>query len=135
MANRLFDTKLNTLVKELVFLEGNAVIGGTGAVGNVKGSGIKGVTRTGTGAYTLVLDDTYPRYLGGTVGFIHTAAGGSGIAAVEVASYTVNTEVADGTGIKIKCYDYAGSAADPASGSVMGFIIWLRNSSVKGKGE
>lgn len=134
MADRNFERSLNSLNKGLTFIEGNAVIGSTGAVGTVKGSGVTSVTRTGAGAYTLKLEDKYSRYLGGSVGFIN-ASTGSGIAAVEVASLTVNTEVADGTGIKIQCYDYTGVAADPAAASVLGFYCWLRNSTLTGKGE
>ena len=134
MANRNFEKTLNSLNKGLTFIEGNAVIGSAGAVGTVKGSGVTSVTRTGTGAYTIKLQDKYSRYLGGHTGFIN-ASTGSGIASVEVASLTVNDEVADGTGIKIQCYDYTGVAADPASASVMGFYCWLRNSTIVGKGE
>jgi len=134
MASRMFETAVYSLNKGLTLIEGNAVIGSTGAVGTVKGSGVLSVTRTGTGAYTIKLEDKYQRYLGGTIGFIN-ASTGSGVASVEVCSLTVNTEVADGTGIKIQCYDYAGVAVDPASASVMGFICWLRNSTLTGKGE
>ena len=135
MANRNFRKTLNSFNTELTFIEGNAVIGGTGAVGTVKGSGVKSIVRNSAGNYTLKLEDKYARYLGGHTGFIHTAAGGSGIASVEVADYSVNTHVEDGSGVIIQCFDYAGAKADPASGSVLGFVMYLRNSSLKGKGE
>lgn len=133
MASRNFNKGIYTLQQEVVVLEGNAVIGAVGAVGTVKGSGIASITRTGAGVYEIVLEDTYNRYLGGSIGFINTGAG-SGIASVEV-SNDPNAAVQAKTGIQITCYDYAGAAADPAAGSVMGFVTWLRNSSLKGKGE
>lgn len=133
MASRTFEKGIYTLQKEVVLLEGNAVIGAVGAVGTVKGSGIASVTRTGAGVYEIVLEDSYSRYLAGSIGFINTGAG-SGIASVEV-SNDPNAAVLNKTGVEITCYDFAGAAADPAAGSVMGFTVILRNSGLKGKGE
>ncbi len=133
MANRNFNQAIYTLQQDLVILEGNFVIGAVGAVGTVKGSGIAGVTRTGAGVYEITLDDKYNRYLAGTIGFINTTTG-SGVASVEV-SNDANAAVAAGTGIEITCYDYAGAAVDPAAASVCGFLVYLRNSTIKGKGE
>ena len=139
MATRDFKNRIFTLNHDMVILEGSCTIGedtpGNGAVKHVKGSGIKNVVHNGTGNYTITLDDKYQRYLGGNVGFVSTSTNGSGIAYVEVADFSVQTHVADGTGITFQCFNYSGAKADPLTTSVMGFMIYLRNSSIKGKGE
>jgi hypothetical protein len=132
MASRIFDRNVASLQKAMIILEGSAVIGGTGAVGTVKGSGIKSVARTGTGAYSITLDDAFNRLLWAGVNFV--SATGSGIASVEITN-DPQVAVKAGTAITIQCYDFAGAAADPASASVLSFIAFLRNSSVPGKGE
>lgn len=53
-------------------------MGGTGAVGNLKGSGIASVTRLSAGTYKIGLQDSYNRYLGGQGGIVE--AGGSPVA-------------------------------------------------------
>jgi len=123
-------TAFCALERELCFLYGSAVIGAIGAVGTVKGMGIYSVTRTGTGVYEIQLDQLYSRYLSGKVGFIH-ATGGSGIATVEIAYNPANfqPDFKAGAKITIKCLDFTGAAADPASGSVMGIEAIVRNSS------
>ena len=135
MAARNFQSRVFTLNHDMVIIEGNVVIGGTGAVGTIKGSGVKNVIRNSLGNYTIVLEDTYQRYLGGFIGMIHTGTNGSGISSVEVADYAVNAGVQAGTGIIVQCFDGANAKADPIAGSVMGFFCFLRNSSIKGKGE
>lgn len=51
------------------------VIGATGAVGTVKGSGLLGVTRLDTGVYQLQFEDNYNRFLGLTAGFVSPVTG------------------------------------------------------------
>jgi hypothetical protein len=115
---------------DLVFLEGNVVIGATGAVGTVKGD--FSFTRTGVGAYSLVItSERFFRYITGGANFI--AASGSGIASVEITN-DVQAAVKAGTAITIQCYDFAGLAADPASGSVLGVFAFVRPSGVTHKG-
>lgn len=132
MANRKFyrGTSFCSIERELCFLFGSAVIGAAGAVGTVKGLGIASVTHTGTGLYTIELEDEYYRYISGKVGFIH-ATGGSGIATVEMAHNpaTFQADFKSTKQINVKCLDFTGAAADPAAGSVMGFETLVRNSS------
>lgn len=193
MANRWFQQFFYSLNHSPVFLEGNAVIGSTGAVGTVKGSGLKSVTRLGVGTYRLLPEDGYPRYLGGHVGFVSPttgsnvndgsfvagtsyvitavgttnwhavgvpagvtpavgvgfvatgvggagsgtvkAVGASGIYAVEIVGDPQLQVNQAGGGVIIQCLNASGAPTDPASGSVLGFVMFLRNSTVKGKGE
>jgi hypothetical protein len=196
MANRFFNQFLFSFNKMLTYVEGNFVVGATGAVGTLKGSGIKSVVRLYTGTYQINLEDSYPRYLAGMTGFIAPvtgasvsmgslvtnttyiitalgnsttaqwvaagvqtgvtpavgvsfvaiaagagtgtvkAAGNSGIAAVEVVG-NPNLMITNNTHpcLVMQCLDYAGAVADPVVGSVFAFSMFLRNSSVVGKGE
>lgn len=132
MANRKFyrGTAFCSLERELCFLLGSAVIGASGAVGTVNGLGIKSVTKESTdGKYTIELEDSYKRYMFGEVNFI--SASGSGVAKVEIIA-TPSTFQSGFTSTKkvvIQCFDYAGAAVNPASGSVMCFTVTVRNSS------
>ena len=75
MANRTFQNPIQSLHVNPVFIQGNVVIGATGAVGTVKGAGISSVVRKGTGVYAITLQDNYYRYLAGGAGVVE---GGSG---------------------------------------------------------
>lgn len=61
---------------------------------------------------------------------------GSGVAAIEVFG-DPNLTITNTTNpyFMITCYDYAGAAVAPVDGSVLGLTTYVRNSSVKGKGE
>lgn len=175
----------------LTFIEGNFVVGGSGAVGTVKGSGIASVTLLSTGTYKIKLEDGFPRYLSGTAGavapssgatvndgslvvgttyiilsvgttdwvaagldadvvpavgvsFVATAIGGAGTgtARAVVDSGIVSVEVVGNPNLMvpyktliIQCISDAGAVDNPVSGSVIGFTMMLRNSTLKGKGE
>lgn len=123
-------TAFCALERELCFLFGSAVIGAAGAVGTVKGMGIYSVTHDGTGLYTIQLDQKYYRYISGKVGFVHST-GGSGIASVEIVHNPAvfQSDFKSLATVQIKCLDFAGAAADPAAGSVMGIDVIVRNSS------
>lgn len=132
MANRKFfrGTSFCSLERELCFLYGSAVIGAAGAVGTVKGLGIKSVTKvTGDGKYEIELEDAYMRYMFGNVNFI--SAAGSGVAKVEILATpaTFQADFKNTKVITIQCFDFAGAAVNPASGSVLGFDLVARNSS------
>ena len=75
MANRFFQQFFLSLNHQPVFLEGSVVIGATGAVGTVKGSGLLSVTRLSAGVYQLIFEDDYNRYLGGFTGFVSPVTG------------------------------------------------------------
>ena len=175
------------------------MVGATGAVGTLKGSGINSVTRLSVGTYKITLEDSYYRYLGGNVGFVAPLTGGnvSGGSFVATTSYVITalgnttqaqwvaagldanvlaqvgvpfvaTGIGAGTGtvkavgtsgilstevignteltigaqqgktngtIIFQCLSDADAVADPSAGSICVFQIFVRNSSVKGKGE
>ncbi len=117
---------------DIAVLDGNVVIGSTGAVGTVKGC--FSFTRTGTGAYSIeiVEDARFDRLLFADASFI--AASGSGIASVEITN-DANAALKAGTAVTIQCYDFAGSAADPAAASVMSVMAMVRRSAVQTKSE
>jgi hypothetical protein len=114
-----------------VTLFGSAVIGSSGAVGTVKGGGIASVVKESTaGQYTITLEDLWSRFLGFNAGITDDAV--SAIAHIQVLMdpATLQATVASTGAITIQCLDYAGAAANPASGSVLSFRITLRKSSV-----
>jgi hypothetical protein len=132
MANRKFyrGTSFCSLERELVKLFGSAVIGGSGAVGTVKGMGVASVVKESTnGQYTITFEDSYKRYMFGNVNFV--SASGSGIAKVEIlhSPATFQGDFTTSKQVIIQCFDFAGLAANPASGSVLSFDAWVRNSS------
>ena len=67
------------------------------------------------------------------------ALGSSGVFAVSLLGdpQTMDSSTVQGSGATIffKCLDATGAAVDPASGSQIFLQFWMRNSSVKGKGE
>lgn len=129
MANRRFNQFLYSLRKGLTFLEGNFVVGATGAVGTVKGAGIASITKTGTGAYRITCQDAYYRYLAGTWGFIDPTGlvGSSGIVEVQIVGNPNTT--AQSKYIDVVMRNAAGSAANPTQGLVFGFTAFLDNTS------
>lgn len=129
--NRSFNQFQYSLEKQVVSLFGTVTIGSTGAVGAVTGLGISGVTRTGTGAYTITLTEGFNKLLG--FNWIFGGGTASGIGSVELAQSLANqgTDIKAGT-VDIVCYSATTTAADPASGCVLQFEIIARNSSVGG---
>lgn len=81
MANRAFFQMLASLVERLTFIEFNFVVGASGAVGTVKGSGIKSITRVQQGVYMIQLQDSYNRYFGGACGLVEQPGTGVAITA------------------------------------------------------
>lgn len=127
--NRYFKQFQYTIENDTVTLFGTVAIGGTGAVGTVTGAGISGVTKTGTGAYTITLQQPFNKLLG--FRWIFGGGTASGIGSVELAQSLANQTVdIRASTVDIVCYSSAATAADPASGSVLQFEVVGRNSSV-----
>lgn len=115
--------------------------GGTAwPVADVAGAdGVRSVTRTGTGAWTITLQDSYHRLLG--VDCMFTASAGGGAPASSPACVAVqvlgnlkggsNGDVTLQTGgtIKLLFQSAAATAADPASGEQIILEITLQNKS------
>lgn len=77
MANRYFTQFFYTLHKMPTLLDCNVVIGASGAVGTITGSGIKSVTNLATGVYQVQFLDNYYRYFGGVFNIQSPTTGGN----------------------------------------------------------
>jgi len=75
MANRRFTQFFYTPHMMPVLLDLNVAIGGSGAVGTVKGPGISSVTRLAAGIYKIKLQDNYNRYYGIESSFLGPVTG------------------------------------------------------------
>jgi len=122
--NRLYNQFFLSLERGKAVLFGKVAIGGTGAptINAVKSKGIASIARTGTGAYTITLNDLYVDMFKCNVGFMFATS--PGVANVYVVSQGVNSDKT----VKIVCQDFAGAAVDPASGAEMQIEIVLKTS-------
>lgn len=122
MADRImYDGK--NLDREVIVIAGHATIGATGAPTLVAADskGIASITRNSAGDYTVVLQDTFPRFLGGTI----TQYGStSQDLTFHIKSHTVGTT---------KQFNFvcktANTATDPTSGTELYWEIRVKNSS------
>lgn len=108
---------------EVVCIVGRVAIGATGAVGTATGKGFT-VTRTGAGLYTITPDSSgaVPNILACFADVIFATAGNTQTA--KVLTLAPSTPA-----VTLQCND-AGTvdvAADPPSGSVLQFVMWVRN--------
>jgi hypothetical protein len=88
--------------------------------------GVRSVTRTGTGLWTLQLQDTYQRVLG--VNFNVQKAGGlSTIMAVGINSTLTSLSASGGATIGLALLSATATAADPASGDLVLLSIRLQD--------
>ena len=128
MANRTFQQFTLSLVPALVVLTGKVAIGASGAPTLTTGqlNGVASVTRTGTGAYTLTLQDIYTDYL-----FIDIKE--LLVTTADIAVVINSIDVTNTKQITFTTVDYATgqTPTDPLSGSVLSFLITLANSSVR----
>lgn len=133
MANRYYTQFRYSLEKAVVDLFGYVTIGAVGAptLSSVKSKGIKSITRTGAGAYDIVLgvgsnQDVYNNLLGMQAIFL---AANPASPIMHIVSQTVSTP---STGkISIQFRDYAGAATDPGNGEVLQFVVQLKNSTAQ----
>lgn len=140
MANRYFSQYAYSLEKGKVMLFGRVTFGSSGAptLDAANSKGIASVTRNSAGKYTIVLQDSYNRYLGMDARFL-VSSGLPASPGVSVVSQAVGTS--GGGTIVIQCsqaqvpastvqgtaIQYA--AADPASGEELDLVVYLKNSS------
>ena len=152
MANRTFQTNLNSLVKGLTKLFAVVDIGATGActlrawnpktrayadAPTATGSnryqtgeeGIHSISRTSAGLYNLLLHDTYNRLLG----VQYTIFNATGLPDPVTLGVLDSTDVATlATGINVQFSSATGSnAVDPANSDTIIFEFTLANSSAK----
>lgn len=143
MANRAFQQFSYRLEKGICVVHLHAAIGATGAptlqswapntrtyatAGTAGFGGVKSITRTGTGLYSIVLQDTYQRLLG--VSAMFSLAGGTSNI-VQVANNTTLTAVntISAPTVAIACMSSTATVADPDNGCQMDLEIYLQNSS------
>lgn len=140
MADRTFQQFQGSIEKGVVKLFGRVSVAGAGAVtfqewdrtskafatAPTNGSGgIASVTRTGTGAWTIVLQDAYQRLLG----LRANTTAGSGVATVGGCGVSSSSDVTTpATGILVVFFSTPGTPADPASGDKVDLEITLSNS-------
>lgn len=120
MANRYFEQFQYSLVKKLTHICGSAELSAAGAVTSQDIPGAT-LTKTGTGAYLLTLDDKYNSLmssvvqLGSTAEDLQAVPGAEDVAGAK--TIVINTKT-------------AGVNTDPTATAVLHIDIKLRNSSV-----
>lgn len=134
MANRMYTQFRYSLEKAVVELFGKVTFGSSGAptLSASASKGIKSITRTGTGAYDIVLgvgssQDVYNALLNMTCVFKNASA-----PAAPLMYITAESVATPSTGkISIQFTDKSQVAADPASGEVVLLEISLKNSTAQ----
>ena len=102
-------------------------IGAAGAPTIVTAQGVTSITRTGTGAYTILLRDNFARLLSSFGVLLNATASAAPIVQLVEDNSALDIGSAN---VKILCLDAAGAAADPGSGEVLLLDLTLKNSSV-----
>jgi hypothetical protein len=127
MASRHFDA-VNALTKRLVLIAGQFQCNGTGAPTVLSGSGFT-VTRTGTGAYTVLLNDNY-----NAVSYVQAQLVQATPADVVNVTSSVNTSATPGATFTLKIGAVAtpntGADLTQTGGDCVSFLAALRNSSI-----
>ena len=129
MADRRFIQFLHSFRKKLTFLEYNFVVGGSGAVGTVKGAGVASITHSGTGLYRITFEDAYNRFLSGGSGFVDGASVGSPVIMATTIKGNPNTTI-QSKYIDVAMYNTAGALTDPPANLVWGGWAMVDNTSV-----
>lgn len=129
MGNRYMSQFQYTLEKDTVTLYGSVVIGAAGAVALVKGGGIAGVTKVGTGLYEFEFEDSWSRLLHVSAGIVSASAPGIASAYVKENPSALQADVQADKKFKIEALDFAGVAANPPAGCVISFVVVFRKSS------
>jgi len=128
MANRTFQQFTQSLVPGFVILTGKVAIGAAGAPTLTTGqfNGIASVVRTGTGLYTITLQDKYVDFCSVTASVVSNAA----LPVVDVVVSAVDVVTA-GT-VNIKTVDWTtATLTDPSSGDILVFTLTLANSTAR----
>lgn len=132
MASRQFEQFHFALEKYVVELYGNLNIGAAGAVSSIQGGGILSIAKqAAAGKYLITLQDQYYRFLMFKAIAV-LASGFSGIQTIEVlqAPATLQADFLASPAFLIQCYDAAGVAVNPASGTDIMFNLTVRNTNV-----
>lgn len=119
------------LERDVVHLYADVDIGASGAVTLAKGGALTSVTKQATaGQYAIVLDAGFNKLLHVSVQVVGASA--SGVASVDVlqSAASILTNLKNAAAITIQCYDYAGAAVNPASGSRLKVKLEVRRTTV-----
>lgn len=118
MASRIFN-RYQALEKEVKTLYAEVAIGTTGAPTLTKGLGIASIARTGTGTYTITMEDKYVRLM-------HVA-----ITELNSSTEDITTQLKS-QDMSAKTIEFftktAGAAADAADGSTLYIKMEMKNS-------
>jgi hypothetical protein len=121
--NRTGQQFSETLRKGVLTLEGTFAIGATGAPTKSSGDGFT-IARTGTGAYTLTLDEKFYALVDARFYLVHATVG-------EYSEFLVLAEDVDGAKtIGFVCHQ-AGTATELTSGAVLKIVVVGRKTEVK----
>lgn len=129
MGNRYMSQFQYTLEKDTVTLYGSVVIGAAGAVALVKGGGIAGVTKVGTGLYEFEFQDSWSRLLHVSAGIVSATAPNIAQAYIKENPSALQADVKADKKFKMEALDFSGAAADPSAGTVVSFVVVFRKSS------
>lgn len=134
MANRNFPNGKAIYSQHVapVLLDAQIVIGASGAVSSFTGKYIQSIANSGTGQYTVVLDDNYYSLLA-LWGSVQNASGVSAIVSIQQLGPMVNASVPapPGATIVFQTVNASDAAANPASGAQINLVMLLNNSSVQ----
>lgn len=118
MSNRMFFPTRGSLNREVVTLYAKVTTSTAGAVSSQKSKGLS-VARTGTGAYTITLENAYADLLGAEVTIIGANTASKGLIPL-VTSQSVTTK-----SLVVQLVSAPGTAADVVDGAVVVFAITL----------
>lgn len=109
---------------------GQALIGASGAVSSISGLGIASVVKeTAAGQYTVTLSARFPVLIAAAArAYGPSATGVVSEAQLFETPATIQADFVAGKNFTVQFYDYAGAAANPASGSAVVFRVTVSNS-------
>lgn len=116
--------------RQIIHIYGNVAIGASGAVGTIKGGGIVTVVKEATaGQYSVTLVQPINQILSARASIMDDAV--SAIAAVQVLEdpAAVQAGIKSDGKILLQCLDFAGAAANPASGASLRLEFVVRRTS------
>lgn len=122
MANAMMQQFMFSFNKMHTLIDGSISINSSAAVTATNMNGVASAARTGTGTYTITLNETYNAFLGAH--FTVLAA-----TAVDLVPQLVSVDVTSAKTIVVKLLTGA-TATDPAAAITLYPVILLRNSSV-----
>jgi len=123
----------NTMVleRDVIHLYADVTIGASGAVTTAKGGALLSVAKQATaGQYNVTLDSGFNKLLHVSAQMVGASA--TGVCSIDVlqSPASVLTNLKNGAALTIQCYDYAGAAVNPASGSVIKLKLEVRRTTV-----